>query len=246
MSKNNPTVEYRDIQGCPGYRVGNDGSVWSCLKKSYVKGIKGCRYIVGNEWKKLKPGTRRTGYLYVYIRDKVRDVHRLVLEAFVGPCPEGMECRHFPDGTKKNNNLSNLRWGTRQENVDDNIIQNKILRGEDSPKAKFTAEQIIEIRELASTGKYRANDLAKIMGVTNATIVNIVKGISWKNTGGPISNNFSKGPKRHIDTGKLTKAIISEIRDRYVPYKNAADLAKEFGVSVSTINKIVNYKYYNL
>jgi len=47
-----------------------------------------------------------------------RLVHRLVLEAFVGPCPPGMECCHFDDNPS-NNCLDNLRWGTRMENFDD-------------------------------------------------------------------------------------------------------------------------------
>lgn len=44
-----------------------------------------------------------------------RLVHRLVLEAFVGPCPEGMEACHW-DGDPTNNRLENLRWDTRSEN----------------------------------------------------------------------------------------------------------------------------------
>lgn len=31
MSDANSTVEYRDIKGFPGYRVGSDGSVWTTL-----------------------------------------------------------------------------------------------------------------------------------------------------------------------------------------------------------------------
>ena len=42
-------------------------------------------------------------------------VHRLVLAAFVGPCPEGEEVRHL-DGNPGNNRLSNLAYGTRGEN----------------------------------------------------------------------------------------------------------------------------------
>lgn len=45
-------------------------------------------------------------------------VHRLVLEAFVGPCPEGMEGCHGPGGPG-DNRLENIRWDTRQENARD-------------------------------------------------------------------------------------------------------------------------------
>ena len=49
-----------------------------------------------------------------------RYVHRLVLEAFVGPCPPGLECLHRDHDTA-NNRLRNLRWGTRTENIEDKV-----------------------------------------------------------------------------------------------------------------------------
>jgi len=45
-------------------------------------------------------------------------VHRLVLLAFVGEPPEGMECCHG-DSVRDNNRLSNLRWGTKGDNMYD-------------------------------------------------------------------------------------------------------------------------------
>ncbi|WP_454113585.1 HNH endonuclease [Microbacterium maritypicum] len=47
-------------------------------------------------------------------------VHRLVLMAFVGPCPEGMEGCHN-DGDPANNGLDNLRWDTRAGNTADSL-----------------------------------------------------------------------------------------------------------------------------
>ncbi len=60
---------------------------------------------------------------------RMRYVHQLVLEAFVGPCPSGLECRHL-DGNPDNNQLENLRWGTRLENMAD-----KKLHGTERPPA---------------------------------------------------------------------------------------------------------------
>ncbi len=66
------------------------------------------------------------GHLGVHLRrdGKIRSfyVHRLVLEAFVGPCPPGMEGCHWND-VPDDNRLSNLRWGTRKENRLD-IVRN--------------------------------------------------------------------------------------------------------------------------
>lgn len=47
-------------------------------------------------------------------------VHRLVMEAFIGPCPDGMECCHN-DGNSLNNWLVNLRWDTKQANAVDRV-----------------------------------------------------------------------------------------------------------------------------
>ena len=45
-------------------------------------------------------------------------VHRLVLEAFVSPCPEGQEACHN-NGDPADNRVDNLRWDTHAENMKD-------------------------------------------------------------------------------------------------------------------------------
>lgn len=55
------------------------------------------------------------GYMVVSINGKKYKVHRLVLEAFVGPCPEGFECDHS-DRDRHNNALTNLRWCSPTDN----------------------------------------------------------------------------------------------------------------------------------
>jgi hypothetical protein len=57
---------------------------------------------------------------YVWIPPRNRAVHQLVLEAFVGPRPEGLVCCHRDDNSF-NNHLSNLRWDTPQANERDKI-----------------------------------------------------------------------------------------------------------------------------
>lgn len=47
-----------------------------------------------------------------------KKVHRLVLEAFVGNCPEGYESCHN-DGDASNNKVENLRWDTHEHNMMD-------------------------------------------------------------------------------------------------------------------------------
>ena len=53
-------------------------------------------------------------------RKKEERVHRLVLEAFVGPLPDGMVTRHL-DGNPLNNHISNLQYGSQSENGLDTV-----------------------------------------------------------------------------------------------------------------------------
>lgn len=51
-------------------------------------------------------------------REKRAKVHVLMLEAFVGPRPEGMVGRHLND-QKSDNRIANLEWGTPAQNRED-------------------------------------------------------------------------------------------------------------------------------
>lgn len=73
----------------------------------------------------LKPGSLRGKHLYVNLRNdggkrRTRYVHQLVLEAFVGPRPEGQEVRHLND-EPKDNRLVNLAYGTASANMHDRV-----------------------------------------------------------------------------------------------------------------------------
>lgn len=80
----------------------------------------------GRRWKGciLKPAKSHNDHLWVILnkdRHKRRGwVHRLVLEAFVGPHPKGMEGCHR-DGDPANNHVDNLRWDTRSKNAFDRV-----------------------------------------------------------------------------------------------------------------------------
>jgi hypothetical protein len=120
-------VEYRDVPDFPGYRVGSDGSVWSCWEMKALGGRNGTIQVRGDSWRRMKTGRqkgRAEGRSYCSVRlcvnkkSRLFRVHRLVLEAFVGPCPPGHECRHL-DGNPANNQLSNVVWGTPAQNAAD-------------------------------------------------------------------------------------------------------------------------------
>jgi hypothetical protein len=112
-------VRYKIIPDFHAYRVGTDGTVWTRRRKGgNDRGPD--RYT--NVWRLMKLHIHNGYFRVNLVRDGVnqsRAVHCLVLEAFVGPCPPGMEACHFPDPTRSNNNLSNLRWDTHTENMRD-------------------------------------------------------------------------------------------------------------------------------
>lgn len=72
----------------------------------------------------LSPCPNTSGHLQVPISagciQRLFQVHRLVLTAFVGPCPAGMEGCHW-NGDPTDNRAANLRWDTQSANTLDSI-----------------------------------------------------------------------------------------------------------------------------
>ena len=105
-------------------------------------------------------------------------VHRLVLEAFVGPCPEGMECCHN-DGNPKNNHLQNLRWDTRKGNIGDRFTHGTIKFGEGCPSSKLKPHHVRQIRYLVGICGWKQNHTARLYGVTKGAVNHICLGNRW-------------------------------------------------------------------
>src|SRR5580704_4483135 len=76
--------------------------------------------MLNKKGKILKCGPRKDGYclLKLYYNYEYHAIyfHQLVMELFVGPCPENKEINHI-DGNKSNNKLSNLEYITRSQNM---------------------------------------------------------------------------------------------------------------------------------
>jgi hypothetical protein len=171
------TVTFLLVVGHPAYRVGDDGSVWS--RHSYNgKGP------LRETWTQLKPAKNvKTGRLSIYLcsegKGVWRYVHHLVLEAFVGPCPPGGQCRHFPDPSPENNRLENIQWGTQKENEADKIVHGTKQLGETCTWAKLTEAIVRSIREECANG-VQQKELAKKHGLTTAMVCMIVNRKRWK------------------------------------------------------------------
>ena len=170
------TVQYREISWAPGFRVGTDGSVWTLWIKRW-RGQPKRDWILGDTWKRIEP-VKQGKYLSVCL-DSVRiQVHQLVLETFVGPCPTGCQACHSPDDYTTNNVLSNLRWDTPNANQADRIAHGIVLRGEANPSAMLSDTEVAEMRKLFSEGWTQAELERKFILVSNATVSRIVRGLT--------------------------------------------------------------------
>ena len=102
-------------------------------------------------------------------------VHQLVAEAFLGPCPQGMEVCHN-DGDRANNKLENLRYDTRKANHADKRVHGTLRVGDNCPASKLTAEQVLAIRASPDS----AVELSGQFGVTVHNIYAILRRKSWR------------------------------------------------------------------
>ena len=128
----------------------------------------------------------RNSYVYVSLRKqgdggkaKSLTVHSLVLEAFVGPRPEGSQECHFPDRNKLNNNLSNLRWDTPSGNSLDRKEHGTWRCGEDIHGSLMTEDVVMSAREMMSKGM-KIKDICKVVGFKYATVKDAIRGTTWK------------------------------------------------------------------
>ena len=160
----------RTIPGFSNYIIYHDGSIWSKSRQHWkIPYERADGYYVVQLWKN---GKNYTKYL-----------HRLVLETFVGPCPENMECRHL-NGNKSDNYITNLKWGSKKENKADSIKHGKTGKakaGEQHHNAKLSTEDVLLIRSSYEDGAYSISDLAQYFNVGWSCISQIVKRESWKN-----------------------------------------------------------------
>ena len=177
-------VEYRTIERFLGYRFGSDGSVWSCHRRGHR--------MLGILWRQLKQrtydkyGHRCVGISQDGVGKRILS-HRLIAEAFHGPCPEGMQCRHL-NGDAWDNRPGNLRWGTSSENSYDTVrhgrcpAQNgKALKGEMNGRALLSEADVKQIRALRASGMACVK-IALMFGVCRSNVSMIVTRRNWRLT----------------------------------------------------------------
>lgn len=157
------------IERFPQYEFHHDGFVISMVKATprIMKPIKMGQYV-GLQLKRSDGHTEKA-YL-----------HRLICEAYHGPCPVGMECRHI-DGDKKNNAAANLAWGTKAENETDKQNHGTAPSGEKNGMAKMTEAEVRNMRlHRKLTGESYAR-IARSFGVSTMTAYRAITKKQWRN-----------------------------------------------------------------
>ena len=170
----------REIEGerweqIPNYEGWYDISDFGRVKR--VKASMGA--VVGRI---LKQQINQHGYYMSHLSKKNEDrllaTHRLVILAFVGPCPDGKQVNHI-DGDKTNNRVDNLEYVTPSENIRHayrmGLASNQ---GERSSGNKLIEDNVHEIRRLLLKG-YTRRAIAPLFNVSHQTITDISTGKSW-------------------------------------------------------------------
>ncbi len=176
---------WKDINGYEElYQVSDCGRVKSVQRKVKRTNKYGTTHTKIINQRILKGRPCRRGHMTVQLcknnKSKNFQIHRLVLEAFIGPCPQGLECCHN-DGNPKNNKQSNLRWDTKSSNRKDSVIHGScnFQPGINHPNAKLTEDDVVKIREMYATKNYSHIKLGKMFNAGAMTISAIVNRRTW-------------------------------------------------------------------
>lgn len=165
---------WKDVPGYEGrYRASSRGRICS----------------IRHNGKVTRPmNSRRTasGYYQVRIsgvgKQKLIHVHHLVMLAFVGPRPEGMEVNHI-NGNRSDNRAVNLEYRTHAENI---RHARYVLKSWDKPKkrnycppGKLNADIVREIKRAVASKEVTQRQMALRYNVTESMVSRIIRGERW-------------------------------------------------------------------
>lgn len=159
------TADFYNHPDFPEYLIAASGRVFSLRSGRFLKPGRMGRYLGSTI-------THADGSLVK------RYMHRLVLEAVVGPCPPQMEARHL-NGDRHDNRAINLVWGTHKQNENDKLAHGTPPRGSRNGQAKLTWDQARQIRALGQAGMVQRR-IAEQFNVSLMTVNRIVRGESWQ------------------------------------------------------------------
>lgn len=166
--------QWKPVVGFEGwYEVSNQGRV-----RSVDRQIKGKAYSSRILYQGVIGSGYRTVNLYKAGKRTTRTVHSLVAEAFIGKRPLGADICHGLNGVS-DNSPSNLRYGTRTENLNEKKLHGTEQLGEKHWNSKLTVSGVKQIRKASKRGASNVS-LANRFSVSPTTISNIVNHKVWK------------------------------------------------------------------
>jgi hypothetical protein len=154
--------EWRSLPSNPKYLISDGGEVRHINSTAPRRLQRSGSYVYVNFWQEKKL--------------RLRTVHSLVAETFLGPRPPGSEVRHL-DGDPLNNRVENLAYGTRIENAADRERHARTAHGERNGNAAIRDADARTIRLIHRAGVATQDELADAFGISQAQIHNIVR---WK------------------------------------------------------------------
>lgn len=184
----------KPIPGYEGYySCDMDGNIYSDPRTIIGKSRWGGEMKSSLKGYKLKLARSSRGYyhvnLYMNGRKHILLVQRIVALIFIGPRPEGYHIMHI-NNIRTDNRVSNLRYATRREIINNNQLNGRIVCGEGLRGSKLTEFQVIELRKIPYY-KGLFSDQAKKLGVTASNVSYAYRGVSWKYL--PNAHPYQKG-----------------------------------------------------
>ena len=201
---------WKDIPTIPGYKASHLGRIHSFWKT--VGGGSNRKRVLVQSPKIIKQGVSARGYLVIRATDlsgrsRNFQVHRLVLEAFVGPCPENHEGCH-KDGNRLNPRLDNLYWGTHTDNCLDTQMHG---RNKNAVVHPWDFERVLEMDNQGLTQQ----EIGDHFGIGQNAVSNILlrQGVR------KIRKNYTPEERAEIvqmfDRGMTPNDIASELGEFY-------------------------------
>jgi len=168
-------IEGKEVFDIPGYEgryaITKKGGVWSYPKA--------CNQNRNGRWLSKRLGG--SGYYSQILDGKSLKIHRILAMIFIPNPGNKLEVNHI-DGIKTHNELDNLEWCTRSENmIHANITGlQKPVYGEKNGKSKLTIKEVSLIKKELEKGVF-TRAIAKNFGVSQGTIMQIKNKKTWRN-----------------------------------------------------------------
>ena len=216
---------WKDIPGYPGYKISEDGLVWSSKRNILI--AKARNYA---------------GYHVVTITDAngfraPRKVHRLVYSAYVGPLEDGKVIDHI-DNNINNNHYKNLQQITPSENSIKSFIT-----GKNKDYVAWDRKTVEKICKWLSKGLSNKN-IYKMLKLSRKEDKEKCSRLIWDILHGTRHQSIAQRydfMKRSSENNPSIKICSKEVVEIYKTLQNSDDLqsiAKKYNVTTACVKRI--------